>query len=80
MHITVLGEAKYPSPLKYFVSDKTRVPFTVVMDPDKPPPEELFFEVAGPRERLFFDPAKTRAGIVTCGVLCPGHNNVNRKK
>ena len=78
MHITMLGEAKHPSPLKYFVSDKARVPFTVVMDPDKPPPEELNFEVAGPRERLFFDPAKTRAGIVTCGGLCPGLNNVIR--
>ena len=36
------------------------------------------FEVAGPRERLFFDPKKTRAGIVTCGGLCPGLNNVIR--
>ena len=34
------------------------------------------FEVAGPRERLFFDPAKTTAGIVTCGGLCPGLNDV----
>jgi 6-phosphofructokinase 1 len=40
-------------------------------------PGELF-ELAGPRERLFFDPAKARAGIVTCGGLCPGLNNVIR--
>jgi 6-phosphofructokinase 1 len=26
----------------------------------------------------FFDPAQTRAGIVTCGGLCPGLNNVIR--
>jgi 6-phosphofructokinase 1 len=78
MDITVLGEARYPSPLNYHVSDKARVPFTVIVDPDAPPAEELFFEVAGPRERLFFDPAKTRAGIVTCGGLCPGLNNVIR--
>ncbi len=36
------------------------------------------FEVAGPRERIFFDPAKTTAGIVTCGGLCPGLNDVLR--
>jgi 6-phosphofructokinase 1 len=36
------------------------------------------FELAGPRNRIFFDPAKLRAGIVTCGGLCPGINNVIR--
>lgn len=78
MDITVLGKARYPSPLDYHVSDKARVPFSVIVDPDAPPKEELFFEVAGPREKLFFDPKKTRAGIVTCGGLCPGLNNVIR--
>jgi 6-phosphofructokinase 1 len=38
----------------------------------------LTFEVAGPRERLFFDSAKTTAAIVTCGGLCPGVNDVIR--
>ena len=33
-------------------------------------------EVAGPRQTIFHDPAWTRAGIVTCGGLCPGLNNV----
>lgn len=78
MDITVLGEARYPSPLDYHVSDKARVPCSVIVDPDAPPAEELFFEVAGPREKLFFDPKKTRAGVVTCGGLCPGLNNVIR--
>jgi len=36
------------------------------------------FELAGPRDRIFFDPTKIRAGIVTCGGLCPGINNVIR--
>ena len=36
------------------------------------------FEPAGPRASLYFDPAQTRAGIVTCGGLCPGLNNVVR--
>ena len=38
----------------------------------------VLFELAGPREHLFFDPAQSRAGIVTCGGLCPGLNNVVR--
>jgi 6-phosphofructokinase 1 len=36
------------------------------------------FEPSGPRAQLFFDPAATRVGIVTCGGLCPGLNNVIR--
>jgi 6-phosphofructokinase 1 len=36
------------------------------------------FEIAGPREQLYFDPHRTIAGIVTCGGLCPGLNDVIR--
>ena len=36
------------------------------------------FELAGPRNRVFFEPDKLRCGIVTCGGLCPGINNVVR--
>jgi len=36
------------------------------------------FEPAGPRRSIFFDPAKMRVGIVTCGGLCPGINDVIR--
>lgn len=36
------------------------------------------FEPAGPRKKVYFDPSKTRAGIVTCGGLCPGFNDVIR--
>src|ERR1700733_6381496 len=35
-------------------------------------------EPGGPREYIYFDPSATRAGIVTCGGLCPGLNNVIR--
>ena len=38
----------------------------------------LAFEMAGPREHIFFDPAKVKAAMVTCGGLCPGLNNVIR--
>jgi 6-phosphofructokinase 1 len=36
------------------------------------------FEPAGPRGRIFFDPVSLSAGIVTCGGLCPGLNDVIR--
>jgi 6-phosphofructokinase 1 len=36
------------------------------------------FEKAGPRNKIYFEPAKTRVAIVTCGGLCPGINNVIR--
>ena len=36
------------------------------------------FERAGARRRIFFEPKELTAGIVTCGGLCPGLNNVVR--
>jgi len=78
MNITTLGEACFPSPQRRTVSDRARVSSRLIRDPDAPPAEELLFELAGPRARLFFDPQQTRAGIVTCGGLCPGLNNVIR--
>lgn len=36
------------------------------------------FNPGGPREKLFFEPTAVTAGIVTCGGLCPGLNNVIR--
>ena len=35
-------------------------------------------ELAGPREKIFFDPKELCCGIVTCGGLCPGLNDVVR--
>ena len=79
MQLATLGEARFPSPLSRSVNDQTRIPAHIARVPGMPPPEEeLLLEIAGPRPRLFFDPAQTRAGIVTCGGLCPGLNNVIR--
>ena len=39
---------------------------------------EPAFVAAGPRPRMYFDPAWTRVAIVTCGGLCPGLNDVIR--
>jgi 6-phosphofructokinase 1 len=75
METPTLGEAQFASKAsKHTVSDDIRIPerIEVGMDPG------LQFEVAGPRAKLFFDPKETRAGIVTCGGLCPGLNNVIR--
>ena len=63
-----------------FVSDSDRVALTT----DTKKLQDFFskgievpsLETAGPRETIFHDPAWTRAGIVTCGGLCPGLNNV----
>jgi 6-phosphofructokinase 1 len=35
-------------------------------------------ELAGPREKIYFDPSKLKVGIVTCGGICPGLNDVIR--
>lgn len=36
------------------------------------------FEAAGPREKIFFNSTNLKCGIVTCGGLCPGINDVIR--
>ncbi len=40
--------------------------------------EPVALELAGPRRQLFFEPGRVRIGLVTCGGLCPGLNNVIR--
>ena len=85
--ITSLGERTFASPLTLnetvgdgignFVPDDLRVLHQVVRRPSDPP-DPSSFEKAGPRAKLFFDPRRTRAAIVTCGGLCPGLNNVIR--
>lgn len=78
MNITSLGKTKFPSPVKRTVDENVRVPEKILIYPNAHEKNELLFELAGPREKLFFDPRKTRAGIVTCGGLCPGLNDVIR--
>jgi len=82
--IEKLGECRITSPLAgmRFVGDDQHVIYhndpeeiRKFFDAGKEPPA---MEVAGPRERIFFDPAELRCGIVTCGGLCPGLNDVIR--
>ena len=79
-----LGKCMIPSPVNvsYFTPDSKRILFNIYLHrydhlrgPDGFP---LSVEVAGPREKIFFDPSKTKAAIVTCGGLCPGLNDVIR--
>ena len=78
MNITHLGESTFNSPIGRTVSDKLRVPEHIIYNKDSSINVGLEFELAGPREKLFFDPESTKAGIVTCGGLCPGLNDVIR--
>lgn len=76
--IQSLGEPRFPSPLSWCVDDQLGIPARIERRDAPAPSDDLLFEIAGPRRMLFFDPRKTRAGIVTCGGLCPGINNVIR--
>lgn len=79
--ITKLGVPALLSPVKgrEFVSDDELIAFSSQVKNI----ERLFhsgtfpaFQKAGPREKIFHDPAWTKAAIVTCGGLCPGLNDV----
>ena len=82
--ISRLGECRIPSPMtgNQFVSDSDNV----LYHSDQRKIKEFLgagedlpcFEMAGPREKIYFDPSKLKCGIVTCGGLCPGVNDVIR--
>jgi 6-phosphofructokinase 1 len=90
LHVRTLGESRHPSPFAARLADKQTSPHFVheddrVMLDDTisvlgatPVADLPSFETAGPRRQIYFDPAVTTAGIVSCGGLCPGVNNVIR--
>src|SRR5260221_4749900 len=61
-----------------FVPDEARVRYQVETGTGKDLPADIFFERAGPREQLFFEPGQTNAAIVTCGGVWSRPNNVIR--
>lgn len=79
-----LGTGTRPSPMigTRFVSDDDRVLYPSTLAElkrfERPGGDCPSMECAGPREQLFFDPASLACGIVTCGGLCPGLNDVIR--
>ena len=87
--IESLGECHFLSPLRHrhagidgFRTEEHRVIYDDSMEGVRDMFERglspLNFEMAGPREKIFFDPGKTSAAIVTCGGLCPGLNDIIR--
>src|SRR5262249_47189200 len=86
--IKSLGPCEIVSPLHrsggvevHFRTDEDRVLFDHTLDIAEGPGSngtDITFEAAGPRERIYFNPAKPTAGIVTCGGLCPGLNDIVR--
>ncbi|MGX6601260.1 ATP-dependent 6-phosphofructokinase [Micromonosporaceae bacterium Da 78-11] len=87
--VRTLGDCRIESPLgalvtrrgttEHYVDETDRVllddTIAMMAARDGEPPS---FEPGGPRRRIFFDPSKIRVGIVTCGGLCPGLNDVIR--
>ena len=80
--IQQLGSGKYDNPIRgeNFVNDDERIAFASQVknlnrqfNTNDPIPS---FEKAGARRNIFHNPSTTRVGIVTCGGLCPGLNNV----
>ncbi|NLB07099.1 MAG: ATP-dependent 6-phosphofructokinase, partial [Desulfobulbaceae bacterium] len=79
-----LGECTFTTPMRGtgFMDDRSHIllhsdldTIRTYLDAGEEPPR---FEAAGPRQQLYFDPARVACGIVTCGGLCPGINNVIR--
>jgi len=86
-----LGDARFRSPLELtsshgdrrssYVEDDERVLYGIEFKGERATLDSAevgAFEKAGPRESIFFDPRTVHAGIVTCGGLCPGLNDVIR--
>lgn len=86
-----LGDCQFESPIALstrnddsianYVTDNQRVIYQVDVDIEDCERTRLsagLFEKAGPRQRIFFDPAGVHAAILTAGGLCPGLNDVIR--
>ena len=82
--VDTLGERKIDSPLKNmkFIKDDSKILFDLNFENIKKQWESGIepsaFTLAGPRKKIYFDASKLRCGIVTCGGLCPGINDVIR--
>ena len=89
--IESLGPAKLSSPIRMskrggdgladYVSDSDRILYSIEteqVDGESKLMHSDTLELAGPREKIYFNPAHVHAAICTCGGLCPGLNNVIR--
>ncbi len=82
-----LGEAKIINPIKMhsdinYINENDRILETISLKFNQKYFKESeipsSFEQAGPRKKIYFNPKKIKAAIVTCGGLCPGLNAVIR--
>jgi len=84
LDIQRLGECRIDSPIKgiHFLENGDRVLVSSSLDTVNGLIAQggrlPAFEKAGPRSKIYFDPSKLKCGIVTCGGLCPGLNDVIR--
>lgn len=81
--IPALGPCKIATPIKNprYVDESRPVSMVLTSEEVAELDDQVIlqqFEKAGPREKLYFDPSKTKCAIVTCGGLCPGINDVIR--
>jgi len=88
--IESLGKATVQSPIVMsksqgdksanYVTDDQYVRLDKFVEPgvQHPIKKTQILECAGPREKIYFTPAHVHAGIVSCGGLCPGINDVIR--
>ena len=79
--IISFGSCKINSPIDsvFFVDEGSGVLFdAIVSKNNRNCNDRPALEMAGPRKKIYFDPVKTKAAIVTCGGLCPGLNDVVR--
>ncbi len=80
--VDTLGEPKIPIPdqLRPLLSEVGEVNLYVSEEILEPGEKGRYyvFEEAGPKEKIYFDPSKSKCAIVTCGGLCPGINDVIR--
>ena len=77
--IKTLGKAKLESPLEKLsgIEPNRRILFHPYIIDNKVN-TEISFQVCRHEKKIYFDPKKVKAAIVTCGGLCPGLNNVIR--
>ncbi|RKY09744.1 MAG: ATP-dependent 6-phosphofructokinase [Planctomycetota bacterium] len=89
--VTTLGERTVPSPVKLstvnddyianYTDDSEYIIYDIETTPDAAQrtfAKDRLLEKAGPRQKIYFNPADVCAAIVTCGGLCPGLNDVIR--
>jgi len=89
--IPTLGKATLASPVLKSTDDTDRISFVsdesrVIIEVDHNRIKRMVkeeqalpcFELAGPRQRIYFDPSKLKCALVTCGGLCPGINDIIR--